>query len=67
MRIKQTLQLGPICLRELSDGWWVGKYSRTGHIVSCFAPDQAGALKNLQSFAGVARRWQLRRNTSEVR
>jgi hypothetical protein len=67
MQIKRTIQLGPICLRELSDGWWLGKYSRTGHIVSCFAPDKEKALKNLQSFAGVPRRWQLPRNTSEVR
>lgn len=67
MQIKRTIQLGPICLRELSDSTWEGKYTRKGLVASCFASDKEKALNNLQDFAGVPRRWRLPRNTSEVR
>ncbi len=67
MRIKRTLQIGPIILRELTDGWWLAKFSRMNHAVSCFHANPEHALRNLRSFAGVSRRWQSQHATTEVR
>ena len=64
MRVKRTIQIGPIILRQLSDSTWLAKYSRLNHAVSCFAPNQEDAVKNLRNFAGVSRKWKLQHDIS---
>jgi len=67
MRVKKTVQVGPIVLRELTDGWWLAKVSRLNHGISCFSANQEDAVRNLRNFAGVSRKWKLQHTTTEVR